>query len=96
MEGEVFIALGTSHGDFEPPRASISPQSPPSLKPGNGTKMLPVSDKKVNKEWGVGGLASWWLSCQKCKERLDVRNIEQSSSLVGIHLSMILTVLMGH
>ena len=33
MEGEVFIALGTSHGDFEPPRASISPQSPPSLKP---------------------------------------------------------------
>ena len=33
MEGAVFIALGTSHGDFEPPRASISPQSPPSLKP---------------------------------------------------------------
>ena len=33
MEGEVFIALGTSNSDFEPPRASISSQSLPSLKP---------------------------------------------------------------
>ena len=38
MEGEVFIALGTSQDDFEPPRVSISPQSPPSLKPVFWTK----------------------------------------------------------
>ena len=47
MEGEVFIALGTSHGDFEPPRAIISPQSPPSLKPAKYLGILWCSDFSV-------------------------------------------------
>ena len=34
MEGEVFVALWASKGDFEPSRATISPQSPCSLIPG--------------------------------------------------------------
>ena len=33
MEGKVFIALWASYGDFEPSKASILPQSLPSLKP---------------------------------------------------------------
>ena len=33
-EGEVFVALWASQGDFEPSRATISPQSPCSLIPG--------------------------------------------------------------
>ena len=33
-EGEVFVALWASQGDFEPSRATISPQSPYSLIPG--------------------------------------------------------------
>ena len=32
-EGEVFVALWASQGDFEPSRATISPQSPCSLIP---------------------------------------------------------------
>ena len=34
MEGEVFVALWASQGDFEPSRATVSPQSPYSLIPG--------------------------------------------------------------
>ena len=37
MEGEVVVALWASKGDFEPSRATISPQSPCSLIPGAGT-----------------------------------------------------------
>ena len=33
-EGEVFVALWASQGNFEPSRATISPQSPCSLIPG--------------------------------------------------------------
>ena len=34
IEGEVFFALRASQGDLEPSRATISPQSPCSLIPG--------------------------------------------------------------
>ena len=34
-EGEVFVALWASQGDFEPSTATISPQSPYSLIPDN-------------------------------------------------------------
>ena len=33
-EGEIFVALWAYQGDFEPSRATISPQSPCSLIPG--------------------------------------------------------------
>ena len=45
MEGEVFITLGTSKGDFEPPTAIISPQSPPSLKPASSNIVREMSNK---------------------------------------------------
>ena len=35
MKGEVFITLWASNGDYEPPRASISPESPLAWSLGN-------------------------------------------------------------
>ena len=53
MEGEVFIALGTSHGDFEPPRASISPQSPPSLKPAEKLLKGMLNPNKLQRQHNI-------------------------------------------
>ena len=37
-EGKVFVALWASQGDFEPSRATISPQSPCSLIPASSAR----------------------------------------------------------
>ena len=47
-EGEVFVALWASQGDFEPSRATISPQSPCSLIPDNYIEITyPVFHKNL-------------------------------------------------
>ena len=42
IEGEVFVALWASLGDFAPSRVTISPQSPCSLIPALYTEMGPI------------------------------------------------------
>ena len=44
-EGEVFVALWDSQGDFEPSRATISPQSPCSLIPGTPQPIAGIQNK---------------------------------------------------
>ena len=43
-EGEVFVALWASQGDFKTSRATISPQSPCSLTSAQGSKLATLRD----------------------------------------------------
>ena len=71
-EGEVFVTLWASQGDFEPSMVTISPQSPCSLIPGHGILIYSAGQGLIKKRYALNiSLSSPWKYSISCGYPLD-------------------------